>query len=84
MSRFESRICLLSITFCWSASYIFIKDLPETLSLYAYLTLTSGVGGIILAMIFHRRLARASIRDVKYGVILGCSSPATCCSRSLA
>jgi len=56
MTRAESNIVLFSITLCWASSYIFIKNLPEDLSSFAYMTITSGIAGIILALVFSRRL----------------------------
>lgn len=56
MTKTENNILLFSITLCWAASYIFIKNLPETLSSYAYLTLTTGIAAILMVLIFFRRL----------------------------
>lgn len=56
MTKKESNIILLSVTLCWASSYIFIKDISESLSDFAYLTLTAGIAGLILLIIFHRRL----------------------------
>ena len=56
MRKKESNIILLSITLCWASSYIFIKDIPSSLSDFGYLTLTSGIAAIILLLVFFRRL----------------------------
>ena len=56
MTQKENNIVLFSITLCWASSYIFIKDLPENLSSYAYLTLTTGIAAILLLAIFFKRL----------------------------
>ena len=56
MTQKENNIVLFSITLCWASSYIFIKDLPEDLSSYAYLTLTTGIAAILLLAIFLKRL----------------------------
>lgn len=56
MTKTENNILLFSITLCWAASYIFIKNLPENLSPYAYLTLTTGIAGILMVLIFFRKL----------------------------
>lgn len=56
MTRKESNIMLLSITLCWASSYLVIKEIPDSLSSFAYLTLTSGIAGIILLCIYSRRL----------------------------
>ena len=56
MTRTESNIVLFSITLCWASSYIFIKNLPDTLSPFAYLTMTAGIASIILLVVFFKRL----------------------------
>ena len=37
-------------------TYIIIKDIPEGFNDYAYLTLTSGLAGVLLALLFRRAL----------------------------
>lgn len=70
MTKKESRIVLLSITLCWASAYIFIKDVPQEFSVYAYLTLTSGVAGIILALLFFRQMFQISRKALIYSFIL--------------
>ncbi len=70
MTKKESRIVLLSITLCWASSYIFIKDVPQDFSVYAYLTLTSGVAGIILSALFFRQMRYVTRRTLLYSFIL--------------
>jgi drug/metabolite transporter (DMT)-like permease len=56
MTRAESNIVLFSITLCWASSYIFIKNIPQTVSTFAYLTMTTGIAGIIMVIVFFRKL----------------------------
>lgn len=56
MTRTESNIILFSITLCWASSYIFVKNIPDSISTFAYLTLTTGIASIILAIVFIRKL----------------------------
>lgn len=58
MTKTENNILLFSITLCWAASYLFIKRLPEDLSSYAYLTLTTGIAALIMAAIFWKKLKK--------------------------
>lgn len=58
MTKKESNILLFSITLCWAASYLFIKNLPDDFSSYAYLTLTCGIAAILMAVIFWRQLMK--------------------------
>lgn len=56
MTRTESNIILFSITLCWASSYIFIKNIPDSISTFAYLTMTTGIASLILAVVFYRKL----------------------------
>lgn len=56
MTRTESNIVLFSITLCWASSYIFIKNIPAAISTFAYLTMTTGIASLILALVFFRKL----------------------------
>ena len=71
MTKKESIFILFSITLCWSSTYVFIKDIPQEFSVYAYLALTSGVAGIILAFVMRRKLALLNRVSLRQGVILG-------------
>lgn len=55
MSRTENNILLFSITLCWAASYVFIKDLPAELSTYAYLTMACGIAAVLLTVVFFKK-----------------------------
>ncbi len=71
MTKKESVIVLLSITLCWSSSYIFIKAVPEEFSVYSYLTLTSGVAALLLSIICIRRFRQLTGRTLWHGLVLG-------------
>ena len=71
MTKKESIFILFSITLCWSSSYIFIKDIPQSFSVYAYLALTSGVAGIILALVLRRKFRLLNRVSLRQGLILG-------------
>lgn len=70
MTRKENNIVLFSITLCWAASYIFIKDLPDDLSSFAYLTLTTGIAALLLVVVFFKRLCHVDRKSVLYSFIL--------------
>ena len=70
MTKKETVIALFSITLCWSSSYIFINDLSSAFNAYAYLTLTSGVAGIVLAVLFHRLLRKLDKKTLISGSVL--------------
>lgn len=56
MTKAESNIVLFSITLCWASSYIFIKNIPESISAFAYVTMTTSVASLILALVFFKKL----------------------------
>jgi drug/metabolite transporter (DMT)-like permease len=56
MTKKENNIVLLSITLCWASSYVFIKSLPADLSSFAYLTMTTGIAGVILFVVFFQKI----------------------------
>ena len=55
MSKTENNILLFSITLCWAASYVFIKELPADLSTFGYLTMTCGIAAILLTVVFWKK-----------------------------
>ena len=71
MTKKESIIILFSITLCWSSTYVFIKDILQEFSVYAYLALTSGVAGAILAFVMRRKLRLLNRVSLRQGLILG-------------
>ena len=71
MTKKESIFILFSITLCWSSTYIFIKDIPQEFSVYAYLALTSGVAGILLTLVMRKKLALLNRVSLRQGLILG-------------
>ena len=70
MTKAESNIILFSITLCWASSYIFIKNIPEAISVFAYVTLTSTVASIILALVFVKRIKEFDKRILWRSLIL--------------
>lgn len=64
MSRTENNILLFSITLCWAASYVFIKNLPSNLSTYAYLTMTCGISAALLTIMFFKKIIKTKFVTV--------------------
>lgn len=56
MTKKECNIILFSITLCWSSSYLFIKSLPEELSSYGYMAITTGMAGIAMMLMCIKQL----------------------------
>lgn len=70
MTRAESNIVLFSITLCWAASYIFIKNIPAAISPFAYVTITNGIAGLILVLVFFTRLRELDRATLRRSLIL--------------
>lgn len=70
MTKTESNIVLFSITLCWASSYIFIKNIPDSVSTFAYLTMTSGVASVILAIVFFKKLRGFQKQTLYHALIL--------------
>ena len=58
MTKTENNILLISITLCWASSYIFIKNLLDDFSSFAYLSLTCVIAALLMILIFCRRLRK--------------------------
>ena len=58
------------MTLCWSSAYIFIKDLSGYFSAFAYLTLTSGVAGIGLAILSRKLFRQLNRKTLIYSFVL--------------
>lgn len=70
MTKKESNIILLSITLCWASSYIFIKNIPSTVSPFAYLTMTAGIASIILGIVFFKKLRNFNKQTLMHSFLL--------------
>lgn len=70
MSKSENNILLFSITLCWAASYVFIKNLPSSLSTYAYLTMTCGIAAALLTVVFIKEMKTIKLVTVWKSAIL--------------
>lgn len=70
MSKSENNILLFSITLCWAASYVFIKNLPSNLSTYAYLTMTCGIAAVLLTVVFIKDMKTITFVTVWKSAIL--------------
>jgi drug/metabolite transporter (DMT)-like permease len=70
MSKTENNILLFSITLCWAASYVFIKQLPPSLNAYGYLTMTCGIAALLLSAIFWKKFQRITWAAVGKSALL--------------
>jgi drug/metabolite transporter (DMT)-like permease len=70
MNRLESNIVLLSVSFLWGIQYIFMKDVKNEISTFAFLTLTCGIGFFILVVPFWYKLNSLTIKICFQSLIL--------------
>lgn len=70
MTKTENNILLFSVTLCWAASYIFIKNLPEDFSSYAYLMITTGIAAVLMTAIFYKQLRNITRNTCFKGFLL--------------
>jgi drug/metabolite transporter (DMT)-like permease len=62
---------LVLITLIWGSTFLIVKNTVSLSGPFTYLALSYGIGGIILVLIFHRRLMRISRAELLSGLVLG-------------
>ena len=62
---------LVLITLIWGSTFLIVKNTVRLSGPFTYLALSYGIGGIILVLIFHRRLMRISRAELLSGLVLG-------------
>ena len=58
MNKLEASFVLLSVTFFWGIQYMFLGNIPEGISTFAFLTLTNAIGFILVASVFYKEFMR--------------------------
>lgn len=70
MSKLEANLTLLSVTFFWGVQYIFLGNIPDDISTFAFLALTNGIGFLILTAVFFDELRKLTRKIVRNGLLL--------------
>ncbi|MBB5225438.1 DMT family transporter [Treponema ruminis] len=70
MNKLEASVSLFIITFFCSIQYAFIAGVPESVSQFAYLTVTNAIGFIIMLLFFFGELFRIDKKQVFQSFIL--------------
>ena len=70
MSKLEANLVLLSVTFFWGIQYIFLGNIPDDISTFAFMALTNGIGFFILAVVFFDELRKLTRKIIKNGLLL--------------
>lgn len=70
MSKLEANLVLLSVAFFWGIQYVFLGNIPDDISTFAFLALTNGIGFVILAAVFASEMRKLTRKIVKNGLLL--------------
>ena len=64
---------LLFVTVCWGLGFVFVKSTVEVLPPLYLLGFRFTIGGVILAVLFMKRLLRSGSTIIRHGIIIGVS-----------
>ena len=67
--KFDALLVL--VTMIWGSTFLVVKETLKLTGPFTYLALSYGIGTLVLALIFHKRLLRIKRQDVMNGVIIG-------------
>ena len=70
MNKLEATVSLLIITFFGAIQYAFLAGVPESVSQFAYLTVTNAIGFVIMLLFFFGELFRIDRKQVIQSIIL--------------
>ena len=67
--KFDALLVL--VTMIWGSTFLVVKETLKLTGPFTYLALSYGVGTLVLALIFHKRLLRIKRQEVISGIIIG-------------
>jgi len=67
--KFDALLVL--VTMIWGSTFLVVKETLKLTGPFTYLALSYGVGTLLLALIFHKRLLRITRLEVISGIIIG-------------
>ncbi len=70
MNRLTANISLYFITFFAAVQYAFLSNVPDTVSTFAFLSVTNLIGFLILLCVFFRELSRLDKKQVTQSIVL--------------
>ena len=70
MNRLTANISLYIITFFAAVQYAFLANVPDTVSTFAFLSVTNLIGFLILLCVFFRELSRLDKKQVTQSIVL--------------
>lgn len=71
MNKLQYTILLISVTIAWSTEIVLMKNIPDSISPFAVLTITNCIGSILLCAVFFKYIKK-NIRkkDFLYAFVL--------------
>lgn len=69
--QLKADLSILSITLVWGSSFIIMKNISEDIPAYAYLTLRFTVAGLLMVLIFHKKLKKINFKALWSGTLVG-------------
>ena len=60
MNKLEACFVLLSVTFFWGIQYMFLGNIPDGISTFAFLAMTNAIGFLLVASVFLKEFMRVT------------------------
>lgn len=70
MNKLEANLSLFLITFFAAIQYVFLKNIPDSVSHFAFLCITNLIGFIITFVVFFGELFRIDAKQIKQSMIM--------------
>ena len=70
MNKLEANVSLFIITFFAAIQYVFLKNIPDSISHFAYLSITNAVGFVLIFAVFFGELFRIDRTQVFQSLLL--------------
>jgi len=69
--KVKANALLVLVTMIWGSTFLIVQHTLALTGPFTFLTMRFGIGAIVLAAIFHKRLARISSAEIIMGCIIG-------------
>jgi drug/metabolite transporter (DMT)-like permease len=71
IKQIKADLSILSITLIWGSSFIIMKNISEDIPAYAFLALRFSVAGILMLLLFHKKLKNINFKALWSGSVVG-------------
>jgi drug/metabolite transporter (DMT)-like permease len=69
--RIWVNVLLLAVSVIWGSTFLVVKDTVKITGPFTFLALRFGIGAIVLALVFYKRLARIKRDEILPGLAIG-------------